>query len=313
MSTAATLSQARDWAVDGSYAAGWRLVRALPEPAARAAFDRGADVAGRRNRRGVRQLRANLRRVVGPAVPEADLDAIVGAGLRSYARYWRETFRLPSMDRASVLARTSTSGAEHIDAGLAAGRGVILALPHSGNWDIAGVWLIDRGVPFTTVAERLRPESLFNRFVAYRESLGFEIVALHGGERTPTEVLRQRLQGGGCVCLLADRDLSRSGMEVDFFGEPARMPPGPALLAARTGAALLPVCVDFGSPEPQGWGQWIGTPLIAAPERLRDQVQDLTQQLADTFAGRIAGRPEDWHMLQKLWTADLSAPVSVLR
>ncbi len=227
MTVPAALGTARDRAVDLGYAAGWRTVRALPESLAGAAFQRAADLAFRRNGKGTAQLRRNLRRVLGPAATEADLDEVVAAALRSYARYWLETFRLPSMDTPAVLERTITTGTEHLDAAHARGRGVILALPHSGNWDVAGLWLVDHGLSFTTVAERLKPESLFDRFVAYRESLGMEIVPLTGGDRPPLEILRERLAAGGCVCLVAERDLSERGIEVDFFGETARFPRAP--------------------------------------------------------------------------------------
>ena len=296
------LNGARGHLVDLGYAAGWRAVRALPEPVAAGAFRRGADLAARRNGSGTAQLRANLRRVVGPGMTEDELDELVRAALRSYSRYWMETFRLPSMDTDSIVARVSSDGTEHIDAAMTAGRGAILALPHSGNWDVSGIWLIARGVKFTTVAERLQPESLFDRFVRYREGLGMEIIPLSGGRRAPSTVLTERLQAGGCVCLLADRDLGASGVPVDFFGEPTRMPPGPALLAATTGAALLPVIAYYTD---DGWGHRIGAPIEAPPGRLRDRVAAVTQQLADAFASRIAEHPADWHMLQKLWLADL--------
>ena len=180
--------------------------------------------------------------------------------MRSYARYWMETFRLPSMDLDDVAARARTVGWEHVQAGVQAGSGVILALPHSGNWEVAGIWLIKQGYPFTTVAERLKPESLFDQFVAYREGLGMRVLPLTGGERPPTAVLTERLRAGEVVCLLADRDLSRRGVDVDFFGERTRMPAGPALLAATTGAALLPVHCSF---RPDGWQQWVGAPIVA--------------------------------------------------
>jgi KDO2-lipid IV(A) lauroyltransferase len=274
----------------------------MPEPVAATAFRLAADLGARRGGRGVRQLRRNLRRVIGPTASYPELDDLVQASLRSYARYWMETFRLPSMPVASIVPRVSTDGAENIFAAMAAGRGAILALPHSGNWDAAAIWLVEHGVPFTTVAERLQPESLFDRFVRFRESLGMEIIPLSGGARAPSTVLTERLQAGGCVCLLADRDLGAAGVPVEFFGEPTRMPPGPALLAATTGAALLPVSLHF---TPDGWGQWIGPPIALSGARLRDRVSGATQTLADTFAERISAHPADWHMLQKLWLADL--------
>lgn len=287
---------------DVGYAAGWRGVRTLPAPLAAAAFRAGADLAMWRDGRGVAQLRVNLRRVVGPGMTEPELEDLVRAAVRSYARYWMETFRLPSMPVENVLSRVSTEGAEHVDAAVAAGRGTVVALPHSGNWDVAGLWLVHRGVPFTTVAERLEPRSLFDRFVRFREGLGMEIIPLSGGDQAPGAVLGERVRAGGFVCLLADRDLGASGVPVEFFGEPTRMPPGPALLAATTGAALLPVSLHY---RPDGWGQWIGAPIELTEGRLRDRVSAATQTLADTFADRIAAHPADWHMLQTLWPADL--------
>jgi KDO2-lipid IV(A) lauroyltransferase len=284
------------------YLAGWRGVRALPEPVADWLFGRAADLVTRRDGGGVRQLRANLCRVTGGRLTEPELDRLVGAAMRSYARYWKETFRLPSMDVRQTLAHAHTDGFEHVQAGVDAGRGVILALPHSGNWDVAGLWLINQGYPFTTVAERLDPEILFDRFVGYRESLGMRVLPLTGGERSPTAVLSERLRAGEVVCLVADRDLSRNGIEVRFFGEPTRMPAGPALLAASTGAVLLPVHTFY---LPDGWGQWVGPPIELGDGRLRERVQRATQRLADVFAERIAAHPADWHMLQKLWLADL--------
>jgi KDO2-lipid IV(A) lauroyltransferase len=234
------------------------------------------------------------------------MDALVGEALRSYARYWLETFTLESMDHRVVLDSFDQHmrGIEHLDAGLEAGRGVILALTHSGNWDASGLWLVNHSGPFTTVAERLKPESVFDRFVAYRESLGFEIIPLTGGRRPPTEVLAERLRQNRIVCLLADRDLSRSGIEVNFFGEPARMPPGPALLAAMTGATLHAVHTYF--TDDGGWGHDVSPPIELPDGRLREKVNAGTQALADRFARYIATRPADWHMLQKLWLADLT-------
>ena len=283
------------------YQLAWRGVRLLPAPAARALFNQVADQLTRRNGRSVRQLRANLDRVTGGRLTPAELQALTRAGLRSYARYWMETFRLPGMDLDQVAARANTIGWEHIRAGAERGRGVILALPHSGNWEAAGIWLIKQGYPFTTVAERLKPESLFDQFVAYREGLGMRVLPLTGGARPPMEVLAERLRAGEVVCLLADRDLSRRGVEVEFFGARTRMPAGPALLAAQTGATLLPVHCTFTG---DGWTQWVGA-RIPVEGRAIDAVKTATQQLADVFADRIAQYPADWHMLQKLWRADL--------
>jgi phosphatidylinositol dimannoside acyltransferase len=281
---------------DWGYAAGWRLVRAMPEGLARNAFDAGARYVSRNG--GPKQLRKNLARVIG--VPPAQVpDGLIRASLASYARYWREAFRLPTMDHHQLGRQLSVQDIEHLWAALDDGRGAVLALPHSGNWDMAGVWLVQNHGPVTTVVERLRPESVYNRFIAYRESLGFEVLPLTGGERPPFEVLVERLRDNQVVCLMAERDLSRTGVEVDFFGEPTRMPAGPAKLAIETGAALLPVHCWY---EPHGWGMRVYPPLDTSS---RD-VTVITQALADRFAKGIAAHPADWHMLQPQWLADLS-------
>src|SRR5919198_328453 len=299
------LDAARERAVALGFTAGWTVVKAMPRRMSERAFLAAADLAAVRNGGGVRQLRKNLRRVVGPAMSELRMDALVGEALRSYSRYWLETFRLEGMDHAAVAAsfERNMTGKEHIDAGLERGKGVILALPHSGNWDASGIWLVHHSGPFTTVAERLRPEAVFDRFVAYRESIGMEVIALTGGQRPPTDVLAERLRANRVVCLLADRDLSRNGIEVSFFGEPAKMPAGPALLAAMTGASLHVVNSYFVG---DGWGHTISAPIALPEGHLREKVIAGTQRLADLFAEGIAQRPADWHMLQRLWLADFS-------
>ncbi len=283
---------------DWGYAAGWQMVRAMPEFAARNAFDAGALFASRNG--GPQQLRKNLARVLG--VPPADVPAaLIRDSLASYARYWREAFRLPSMDMAKLAPRIEPCllNRTYIDDALAAGHGAILALPHSGNWDMAGVWVVQHYGPFTTVAERLKPESLYQRFIDYRETLGFEMLPLTGGARPPFEVLAERLRNNKIICLMAERDLTRKGVEVDFFGESTLMPAGAAKLAIETGAALLPVhcyntedswVFDVSGPRDTGSGD----------------VRVITQALADSFAAGIAAHPADWHMLQPQWLADLS-------
>jgi KDO2-lipid IV(A) lauroyltransferase len=304
------MSRAKGRMADLGFAAGWSLVKAMPGPLAKRSFAAGGHLAAVRNGPGARRLRANLRRVVGPGPTDDELDALVRAALQSYARYWLETFRLPKIDKSEVAAGLLAIGEANIDDGLARGHGVVLALPHLGNWDASGIWLVARSGPFATVAERLQPASLFDRFVAYRESLGFEVLALTGGARPPVEVLRERLRQNKVVCLLADRDLSRTGIEVDFFGERTRMPGGPALLAATTGATLLVVNPYFTE---DGWAHTISTPIEIRGERLRDQVTAATQAMAYEFESGIRAHPEDWHMLQRLWLADLPPHRSAAR
>lgn len=289
---------------DLGYAAGWRLVHAAPQGLAAMAFQAAADLAASRDGPGARQLRRNLARVV-PAATPAGLDALVRAGLRSYARYWQETFTLASADHGALLDRLDGAmvGVEHLDAALDSGRGVVVVLPHSGNWDMAGLWFVRHHGVFSTVVERLRPEALYQRFVDYRASLGFDIVPLTGAG-SPTPRLLRRLRAGGVVCLLADRDLTGAGATVEFFGGAARMPLGPARLAAVTGATLLAIGCWF---TPDGWGIRFHPPV---PVRGRSAAE-VTQAVADCFATDIAAHPQDWHMLQPLWIDDL--PVTPLR
>lgn len=283
------------------YAAGWRLIRRLPPGVTGAAFALGADFAARRAGPGARRLRGNLARVV-PRADEAELDELTRRALRSYARYWHELFRLPAMDHAAIRAKVDQqiSGVEYLDAALAEGNGAVLVLPHSGNWDAAGLWMVGYAGSFTTVVERLKPESVYRRFVAFRESLGFEIVPASGGTGS-FRLLLDRLRENKVLCLVGDRDLTGTGIEVSFFGQPTKMPGGPARLAASTGAALLPVGMWFTE---DGWGVRIH-PRIRVTSR--SEVPAATQATADIFAGDIAAHPTDWHMMQTLWATDFVA------
>ncbi|MER5931416.1 phosphatidylinositol mannoside acyltransferase [Streptomyces sp. NPDC002054] len=292
----------RDRLTDGLYGAGWAGVKKLPEPAAVALGHRIADFAWKRHGRSVQRLESNLARVVPEAGPE-QLRELSRAGMRSYMRYWMESFRLPAVPKER-FGRDVQMKDEHIlREAIASGRGVVVALPHLANWDLAGAWATTHlGQPFTTVAERLKPETLFDRFVAYRESLGMEVLPHTGGAAFGT--LARRLRAGGLVCLVADRDLSASGVEVEFFGATARMPAGPALLAQQTGAILLPATLWYGD-TPRMYGRI--HPPVPVPETGTRQAKTaaMTQAVADAFASGIAEHPEDWHMLQRLWLDDL--------
>jgi len=308
------VSSKTDRLIASGYEAGWQLARRLPsEPAYRLAAA-AADLAMARRGPAVVRLARNLRRVLGNRATPAALHRETAAGLRSYARYWLETFRLPVMDRDEVFARceAESSGMEHIAAAVDAGRGVVLALPHSGNWDVAGMWLANTHGSLTSVAERLEPERLYRRFLQHRESLGMEILPLTGGDTPVSTALKQRLRAGGIVCLVGDRDLTAGGVPVDFFGEQTRMPAGPAMLAALTGADLCPAHLTFSQVgSERGWGTHVSPPLQVPGTRLAERVRAGTQLLADRFAERIAGKPADWHMMQPLWPADLPDRVAL--
>ncbi|MEU3187427.1 phosphatidylinositol mannoside acyltransferase [Streptomyces sp. NPDC006923] len=296
------MSGARDRMTDTLYGLGWSTVKKLPEPAAAALGRTVADTAWRRRGTSVLRLESNLARVVPDAGPER-LAALSRAGMRSYMRYWMESFRLPTWSAERVRDGVEVKELDLLKDGLASGRGVVLALPHLANWDLAGVWVTRAlGVPFTTVAERLKPETLFDRFVAYREGLGMEVLPHTGGSAFGT--LARRLREGGLVCLVADRDLSSSGVEVGFFGERARMPGGPALLAQHTGALLLPVTLWYDDSPVMRCRVHPPVDVPGTGSRA-EKTSVMAQAVADVFATGIAEHPEDWHMLQRLWLADL--------
>jgi phosphatidylinositol dimannoside acyltransferase len=304
----------RDRLTSIGFSAGWSLVCRLPEPAARALFNLGAEIAWRRQGAGVQVLEGNLVRVLGGdsfgADPEGDdlaeLRALSRAVLRSYARYYLEAFRLQVIPADRIEANTQVDPKnvaltlEH----LKNGRGVIYALPHMGDFEEAGLWVMRQGVgSFTTVAERLKPESVFEKFLAFRTALGMEVVATTGGPH-PFGVMAQRLRAGKLVCIVADRDLSGTGVEVDFFGEKALFPAGPAALAVQTGAALMPVSCWFVGDD--GWAAHVHDEIpVPAEGSRREKALAMTQALATVFEQAIREHPEDWHMLQKLFVRDL--------
>jgi KDO2-lipid IV(A) lauroyltransferase len=296
----------KDRLASAAFEAGWTLVCRLPDSWARWLFMAGADIAWRRQGGGVQVLEGNLLRVLGPAADGAALRALSRKVMRSYARYYLETFRLQGIPAERLLAEMHNDSPnvdltmEH----LKNGRGVIYALPHSGQYEVAGAWIIVRGAgSFTTVAERLKPEAVFQKFLKFRQSLGMEVLPTSGGPH-PFGVMAQRLRAGKMVCLVADRDLSDTAVEVDFFGEKALMPAGPAALAVQTGAALMPVSSWFVGEDQ--WATYIHDeiPVPAEGDR-KAKVAVMTQQLATVFEQGIREHPEDWHMLQRLFVADL--------
>lgn len=286
-------------AVALGYVSGWRLVRLLPERTALGGFARVADQIYRRDGRSVRRLRSNLARV-RPDLDQAELDRLTHDAVRSYLRYWAESFRMPSWPRDDLVRRTRVVNEGLLRDAHAAGRGVVIPLPHMANWDWAGAWACATGMPLTTVAERLRPERLYDEFVAYRASLGMEI--LPAGDLATFGALVDRVQQGRLLPLLADRDLSRAGVPVDLCGQPARMPRGPAELARRTGAPLIPATLHYDGPE------LVVTFHDPVPTAEGDAgIAAMMQAVADRFSEALRAHPADWHMMQRVFVADLGA------
>lgn len=277
-----------------AYFAAWRILRWLPEGFVYSSAYKIADLLVKRNGKSVARLRSNLARTQ-PQMTPLDLELLVYRGMRSAIRYWCDTFRFPDWSLARIQ-NTVTATNEHLllDA-IAAGKGAIVTVPHVGNYDHAAAYFCGKGAKLVTVAERLKPEALFKRFLEYRAAFGMEALPLDA-RVIPT--LTQRLRAGCVVALAADRDLSRSGIDVSFFGGTARMPAGPAVLALKTEAPLLCAMVSYTED-----GIHIDFEIVPIPTSgtESEKIAMIIQSSADLFAKGIARHPQDWHMMQRIW------------
>lgn len=248
-----------------------------------------------------RMLERHLRRVHGPGLAGAELDAAVRRSFASYARYWVDSFRLPGTAPARLAAGMTWEGLEHVERAHAAGKGVILALPHLGGWDFGGAWFASIGFRMVAVMEAIEPPQLFAWMAGLRRSMGLEIIALGPGAGA---AVIKRLREGAVVALVCDRDIEGGGVEVEFFGERTTLPGGPATLALRSGAALVPSAVYYR--DDGRHHATMGAPLDTTRHgRLRDDVARVTQLLAVELEGAIRKAPEQWHLLQPNWPSDL--------
>lgn len=272
----------------------WKLVSILPEKAAYRFFDWLAARMLAKNSRHVQRLRINYS-IVRPDLSPAELEEMTLKGLRSYARYWCDTFRIHKWDAHRTFSSVTTTNDHLLRQPMKDGRGVIIALPHSGNWDHAGAYFCHQGIPLVTVAEVLSDPRLFARFLEHRTKMGFEIFAL---DSRAFAMLLKRAKEKKLIALVADRDLSDSGIAVDFFGKQTRMPAGPALLAIRSGNPLVTahvsqnargIHIDFKS---------VDVPTEGSEE---DRVIATVRNIAAHFQEGIYNHPQDWHMMQKYW------------
>lgn len=283
-----------DYLTASAYFTGWKLVRSLPEKFAYSLFEQIAVITLRRNGARMKRLRSNLQRV-SPESDAAAMDQLMSAAVSSYMRYWCDTFRSPDWSKERILRTVTVTREELLTGPMRDGRGVVVALPHSGNWDHAGAYFCAMGFPLVTVVEKLKPEALFKKFLEYRQNMGMEVLST--GSRSMA-TLMQRAGEGALIALVSDRDLSRSGVNVDFFGYPARMPVGAALLAVRTGIPLITAQVSYLQS-----GIHIEFNSVAIPTEgtETERVSQVVQKCADYFAAGIAKTPQDWHMLQRIW------------
>ncbi len=277
------------------YAIAWKIIRLLPEASAYKLADRVADFIYKKNGKQVDRLRRNYSRIK-PGLSSDLLNDLTKEGMRSYLRYWCDTFRFPSWSNERILKTVVVEGEHLLRDPIQAGRGCIVALPHAGNWDHAGAYFCASGIPLTTVAEHLDPEKLFRKFLQYRTAIGMEVLDFNSRSAA---TLSQRLRAGKLVALVADRDLSNSGVPVNFAGFPAKMPAGPAMLSIQTSAPLITAYVKY---------EKIGIRIIFEPEIAipssgtnAEKVAAMTQVMAARFAKQITASPTDWHMLQRIW------------
>ena len=296
------MSSVQDSLVAWSYGAGWAVVRRMPERAAYSVFERIADTLWARRGSDVLRLESNLRRVIGPEPSEVELRQLSKAGMRSYFRYWCDAFRMPGWSRERIVSTMRLVDEYRLADGLATGRGVVIALPHMGNWDHAGAWATLVHSPVVTVAERLKPEDLYEKFLAFRRGLGMDVIPLTGGD-PPFPYLADKLRQGAFVALLGDRDISRSGVSVQFFGAKAKFPAGPAALAVDTGAVLLTASLYF--EDGCNWVRFHEPVDVPAEGERSRRIFRTTQLIADQLEEGIRAHPADWHMLQRLWVEDL--------
>jgi lauroyl/myristoyl acyltransferase len=281
-----------------AFAAVERMAMALPEFAGRRLFDLGGVAAFHGAPKARRVVEGNLSRVLGRSVGSATVRAAAKETFRSYARYWYDTFHVRTIPPDEFMDRYRFHGQEHIARALDAGGGVVLAIPHMGNWDAAGRWVHETGWGITAVAEVLKPRRLFELFHGHRRALGMGIVALDDDRRVGAELVRL-MSENELIALVADRDIKDRGVTVEMFGRERRLPAGPALLSLTTGSPLLPAaCYDTA----EGGVTYVEPPLeIERTGNMREDVTALTRLLARRFERAIASAPTQWHMLQPAW------------
>ena len=277
------------------YLFAWKVIGVLPEKSAYKLANLVSDQIFIKNGKGVKRLRSNYKRVM-PNISERELEELTKNGMRSYLRYWFDTFRLNKWSKSRIIETTFVVRENLLRDPIETKKGCIIALPHAGNWDHAAAYFCSTGIPITAVVEKLKPEAIFKKFLAYRQSIGIEAIS-HKEKTIP--ILLERLNQGKLVALVADRDMSRNGIEVNFLGGIAKMPAGPAVLAIKSGSPLVTAYIRYLDKGIEiTFDETIQLPISGSEE---EQIRIVTQSMADNFAKRIQDSPVDWHMLQRIW------------
>jgi len=277
------------------YLFAWKVIGVLPEKWAYKLANFISDQIFKKNGKGIKRLRSNYKRVM-PNISEHELAKLTKDGMRSYLRYWFDTFRLNKWNKSRIIETTFVVRENLLRDPIETKKGCIIALPHAGNWDHAAAYFCSTGIPITAVVEKLKPEAIFKKFLAYRQNIGIEAIS-HREKTIP--ILLERLNQGKLVALVADRDMSRNGIEVNFLGGIANMPAGPAVLAIKSGSPLVTAYIRYLDKGIEiTFDETIQLPISGSEE---EQIRIVTQSMADNFAKRIQDSPVDWHMLQRIW------------
>jgi KDO2-lipid IV(A) lauroyltransferase len=280
-----------------AYSIAWVGVKRIPEKFARIIFKKIADISYRRDITGVQQLRANLAFLL-KLDNSAELELLVRNGMRNYLRYWQDIFALPGWNRSTLNNRFEVKGQNNLDDALKQKLPLVTATPHMGNYDAGGYWYVNNFGPLVTVVERLKPESLYNKFVKFRNLLGVEVIPTQGESDIFMKLLRSAKEGK-MVALIADRDITKNGIEVTYAGAATSFPVGPAVLATTLKGLVLPLVTYYENNKIVL--EFFPTLKPVENNSKADNVKNITQNLANIFAQEIKKHPEDWHMLQKVW------------
>lgn len=297
----------KDRLVYFSFATAAVIFGALPEPVVRRLGILAGMYASRRSgsKRGL--LSSHMRRVLGPDASESDVQNAVDGMYRSYGRYWAETFWFRPRRRQTIINSVDRIHFEPVHDAQAAGRGIVFAVPHVGNWEIAGVIARDLGLNLMAVAEDLPNPLITEWFLDVRNDFGIDIVLTSDPARRSKMI--RRLKSGGALALLSDRDVTGKGVTVEFFGEETTVPAGPVALAELTNSVVLPVAAYFKDGE--GYRIEVGDPIEIPDDGTRSERIALgSQRVADALEAQIRKHPSQWHLFQPNWPSDLGSTSS---
>ena len=305
----------KNYLTDFAYWAGWNILSLLPEFIVRFLFDAAAKYVWQKKIKGIRQLELNLSRATGLAIDSPQIRDLSLLNITNYLRYYREVFLLPRWSITKINKKVIVRNVAPVDAALKKG-GIVIALPHMGNWDLAGAWAANYFGQLCTVAERLRPEGVYQKFLKVRRKLGLTLIGLDG-DGNPYEFLKSNLLKGAPAALLADRDVSGTGISNTFFGYPTKTPIGPALLAIETGLPLFTcalwyegdkLIIEFDSQVELPFEENFSTQEPSTRASVK-KAQEMSAIIMQRFEKHIVAQPHAWHQLQPVWS-DLRADLS---